>query len=81
MPRKPTVTILRDIKRPGYTTPFYARTARIDFYSAKKGHQIIYQQGPRYGSVGDCCDDLTHAELLELERDGFVRIEGGSNAT
>lgn len=80
MARKPTVTILRDIKRPGYTTPFYARTARIDFYSPKEGHQIVYQQGPHYGLVGDRCDDLTHAELLELERDGFVRIEGGSDA-
>lgn len=72
------VQILRDIKRPDYRLPFYAHTVRIEYDAkaprARKTHQLIYQQGPCYGTVGDCCDYLTHDELLELERQGFVRI-------
>lgn len=74
------VTILKDIKPKGWSSVFYARTARFEYDSKsptrKKIHQLIYQQGPRYGQVGDMCESFTHDELLELERQGFVRIHG-----
>ena len=77
---KTTVTILKDIERPGWHDPFYKRVCFIEYDSAapmrKKIHQLIHQQGPRYGTIGDRCEHLTHDELLELERHGFVRING-----
>jgi len=42
--------------------------------SNRKEHQLIYQQGPQYGSVGDCCKYLDNFELLELESKGFITI-------
>lgn len=41
---------------------------------AKKEHQILFQQGPRYGSVGDYCYSVDHEELFELERKGMIKI-------
>lgn len=77
---KTTVTILRDIQLRENSFVFYRRTARIEYDSQsprnKKLHQLIFQQGDHYGNVGDCCDYLTHDQLLDLERAGFVRIDG-----
>jgi hypothetical protein len=73
-----SVEILKDIRRPHFTNPFFARTARIKYDAkaprAKKQHALVFQQGNHYGLVGDCCDYLSHEELLELEREGAVRI-------
>jgi hypothetical protein len=75
-----TVEILADIERPSYRHPFYARCSRIVYDAksprAKKIHQLLYQQGPRYGQIGDACDYVRHDELLEMERRGLVRIVG-----
>lgn len=43
--------------------------------SNKKEHQLIYQQGPNYGTVGDCCNYLSNEELLELEAKGMISIK------
>lgn len=77
---KTTVTILKDIERRGWSDPFWRRSCHIEYDAVapvkKKIHCLIQQQGPSYGNVGDRCEWLTHNELLELEREGFVRING-----
>jgi hypothetical protein len=77
---KTTVTILKDIQLRENSFVFHRRSARVVYDSSstrsKKLHQLIFQQGDRYGEVGDCCDYITHDQLLELERTGFVRIGG-----
>ena len=42
--------------------------------SKKKEHQLIYQQGTRYGQVGDCCTYLSNDDLLKLEEKGMIKI-------
>lgn len=42
--------------------------------AANKLHQIYYQQGSNYGSVGDRCDYITHDELFRLEEKGMIII-------
>jgi hypothetical protein len=79
-----TVTILKDIQPcEGYSV-FYRQSTRIEYDAKrrqdKKQHALIYQQGPQYGSIGDNCYFLTHDELLDLERRGFVRITGRRTA-
>ena len=69
--------VVRDITPPRWSTPFPRHRSFIDYDAKrpieKKQHQLIYQQGDHYGLVGDMCSNLTHEELLALERDGFVR--------
>lgn len=43
--------------------------------SHRKEHQLLFQQGPCYGSIGDCCKYLDNIELLELEKAGFLSIK------
>lgn len=75
------VTILKPIIPAGWSSPFHPETARVDYdRRAERGmprwnHQIVFQQGKYYGQVGDMSASLTHAELLALERDGFVSIQ------
>ena len=68
--------VQRDITPRGYSEPFLRHRSFIVYdakrSTAKKEHQIIYQQGDQYGTVGDRCASLGHEELLELERDGSV---------
>lgn len=45
--------------------------------SHRKEHRLVFQQGPCYGSVGDCCKYLDNNELLELEKAGFLSIKKG----
>jgi hypothetical protein len=74
------VTVLKPIKRPLFDDPFWPRTSIINYDArrprAKKLHQLLHQQGEVFGMVGDRSDSLTHAEMLQLWRDGFLRIEG-----
>jgi hypothetical protein len=78
---KTSVRILRDIqlRRDGHV--YTLACSRVDYDAKrpteKKLHYLIHQQGSYYGTVGDCCDMLTHAELLDLQRKGFVQIVGG----
>lgn len=73
------VRLLKSIIPEGWTSAFYPATSRIDYDAknpvAKKRHQLIFQRGPQYGGGGDMCAGLTHNQLLDLERRGFVRIE------
>ncbi len=39
-----------------------------------KSHQIVYQQGKCYGSVGDLCDHISHHELLQLAANGYIQL-------
>lgn len=75
-----TITILKPIQPKGWTSYFYPESARFEYDSykptAKKVHLIIFQRGPNYGAVGDMCAGFRHPELLELEREGYVRIHG-----
>jgi hypothetical protein len=76
------VNILQDIKLSPRHETFFRRSAHIRYDAkspkATKIHQLIHQQGDRYGEVGDCCEYLTHAELLDLEAGGYVQIVRGS---
>lgn len=80
-----TVTLLRDIpyseiRGRQSVTVFFKTRSKIEYDTkqpiTKKRHALIYQQGPYYGTIGDCCDYLTHDELLDLERRGFISING-----
>ncbi|HKR59947.1 MAG TPA: hypothetical protein VJS64_09430 [Pyrinomonadaceae bacterium] len=80
-----TIRILKDITPKGWTSTFYAQTSHFEYdarnVKAKKNHQLIFQRNPnRYGEVGDMCAGFSHDELLELERQGFVRLERSSLA-
>lgn len=69
--------ILKDITPRGYLQPFIRHRSFIEYDTnrprAKKAHALVYQQDDQYGTVGDRCAYLTHEELLELERTGFIR--------
>lgn len=77
---KVKVRILKPIIPQGWSSAFHPQSSRLIYDSAsprkRKQHQLIYQQGSRYGTVGDMCEYLSHDDLLALERDGFVRIDG-----
>jgi hypothetical protein len=77
---KTTVTILKDIQMQPNAHIFRRRSSELNYDSklprAKKLHQLLFQQGDYYGEVGDCCEYITHEQLLELERTDFVRIDG-----
>lgn len=68
--------------------PFHTRTFKTSWFPmgtriildkkriiTKKQHQITWQSGPQYGSVGDMTDYISHEELLELEQQGVIRIQ------
>jgi hypothetical protein len=67
--------VVRDITPSGWSA-FIRHRTRIDYDAytprAKKRHQLVYQQGDVYGTVGDKCLYLTHDELLALLRDGAI---------
>ncbi|HKS28949.1 MAG TPA: hypothetical protein VJS44_14075 [Pyrinomonadaceae bacterium] len=75
-----TITILKDIQLRPNSHIFYRRSSQLVYDNRsprdKKQHQLLFQQGDRYGTVGDCCDYISHEQLLELEQQGFVRING-----
>lgn len=75
------VEIMQDIVRAEFSDPFWRRGSfiRYDAKSTrpKKQHALVYQQGRRFGSVGDRCDYLKHDELLELASRGLVRLWRG----
>lgn len=73
-----SVRILKDIVfENGMCFPNW-RNTRIELDKTnpvkRKCHQLIYQQGPYYGSVGDRCEYLTHEQLFKLEADGLIKI-------
>jgi hypothetical protein len=72
------VKILKDIQLRPDGFIFHRRGSRIELDTknvmGKKQHALIYQQGEHYGTVGDCCEYITHARLLDLQRDGYVMI-------
>jgi len=75
---KPTrFVVLRDITPPGWSTPFPRHRTFVDYDArhpvAKKNHQLVYQQRDTYGTVGDMAVDVSHGELLELERNGAIQ--------
>lgn len=49
--------------------------------SKNKEHQLIYQQGARYGEVGDCCVYLSNEDLLRLEEKGMIKIDKAQSNT
>jgi hypothetical protein len=68
--------------------PFHTKSCQISWFPmgtliildkkkpyAKKLHQITWQSGPSYGSVGDMTEYITHEELLELEQQGAITIQ------
>jgi hypothetical protein len=63
---KTRVIILKDIKRPMFSEPFYAHSAHIEYDAksplTKKQHALVFQQGHSYGTIGDCCDYLSHTD-------------------
>jgi hypothetical protein len=74
------IIVLKDVELPGWRRPFWKGSTHID-YDAKspvkdKWHGVIYQQGPKYGEVGDKCEYIRHKQLLELEKRGVIAISG-----
>jgi hypothetical protein len=43
--------------------------------ASRKTHQLIFQQGSHYGTVGDFCTYLSNKDLLELEAKGVISIK------
>jgi hypothetical protein len=78
MSKKITVKMLKPITPVGWGSPFHPQSSKIVYDSKspikKKMHQLIHQQGPRYGTIGDACTYLNHDELLALELSGHIRI-------
>jgi len=77
---KSHVRILRDIQLRPHGHVYTVRCSRVELDTKrptkKKLHALIHQQGSHYGTAGDCCDYLTHAELLDLQRKGFLHVVG-----
>ena len=42
--------------------------------SNKKHHQLVFQQGDRFGLVGDFCAYLSNDELFELEKLEIITV-------
>lgn len=77
---KTSVEILKDIQLRENGFVFFRRSAHIRYDARsprdRKLHTLLFQQGDGYGEAGDCCEYLTHGQLSDLERRGFVRIHG-----
>jgi hypothetical protein len=61
----------------GFVYPLNTKTKLIldkKSPSKKKEHQLVYQQGICYGSVGDCCTYLSNDDLFALEAKGMILI-------
>jgi len=77
MRRRIRFVVLQDIVPPGWSTPFPRHRTFVDYDARRpageKRHQLVYQQRDIYGTVGDMAADLSHAQLLELERSGAIQ--------
>lgn len=75
-PRLTSAQVIKPIARPGRFT--FSVTSKIELDKknpiSKKEHQLIHQQGSHYGTVGDCCEYLTHEQLFDLAKQGFVLL-------
>lgn len=73
------ITILKDIQLRPDSQVFTRRCSHIIYDAknprAKKLHQLLHQQGERYGTVGDYCEYLNQDQLEKLAADGFLKIE------
>lgn len=73
-----SVTILKDIELANGLR--YALCPQVSIILDKKRksdskiHELIYQQGANYGTIGDRCTYLSHDELFELEEKGMIKI-------
>jgi hypothetical protein len=74
MKPKATVKILKPIQPRGWTSYFHPETSALKYDPKERGHMLKHQQGKYYGQVGDMCTYLSQADLLELERNGFIKI-------
>jgi hypothetical protein len=76
--RLSTVYQLKPFHTKTFTTSWFPMGTKIILDKkkpyAKKLHQITWQSGPYYGSVGDMTDYISHEELLELEKQGVLKI-------
>lgn len=66
------------LREGGFTYPLNSNTKIIldrKSPSNKKMHELVYQQGVYYGSVGDCSDCLSNDDLLELEAKGMIKVK------
>lgn len=76
------ILILRDIQLRKGGHIFTKKCSAIEYDAKrpvnKKLHQLVHQQGEHYGTVGDCCEYLTHAELMRLAATGYIEIGGKS---
>lgn len=73
-----SVKILNDIQLRENGHIFTKNLSVIEYDSKRprknKTHLLIYQQGREYGTIGDCCEYLTHQELEMLSAAGYVQI-------
>lgn len=74
-----SVTVLKDIRLTEGSF-LYLNNGRtrivVDRSRSKyKEHELIYQQGQSYGTVGDCCNYLDDDDLEALEQRGLIQIE------
>jgi hypothetical protein len=73
-----SVTVLKDIQLTADSF-LYLNNGRTEVIVDKsrskyKEHQLIYQQGVSYGTVGDCCNYLDDEDLRVLEERGLIQI-------
>lgn len=40
----------------------------------KKEHQLLWTSGETFGNLGDRCKYISHEELFELQRKGFIEL-------
>ena len=77
---KITVFVMKDIRLRPRGHLYFAHMSHVDYDAKstvdKKMHVYYSQQGRYYGTVGDCCDYISHAKLIQLEADGVVKITG-----
>lgn len=69
------VIVLKPVPIPGLEEPM-PMFSTIELYNTyprnKREHQVVFQQGNRFGMVGDRCYSISEEYLLELSRKGIV---------
>lgn len=66
------------LKEGGFTYPLGPCTKLVldkKSRTKNKQHELLYQQGPYYGTVGDRCAYLNNDDLFALEAKGMISIK------
>ena len=67
--------VFKPIPIPGIEEPMpkYSKIEIDKSYPvAKREHQVVFQQGNNYGTVGDRCYSISDAYLRQLDKEGYI---------